>query len=150
MLQVGKTYYHIKRPLFVLLNDLDEIRNQFVSVSIGDVRLARAAFDGREKRKGTVTTGLQMDRDGLSDVAGIPEGRHRARGVPGQCLRAVRLRPAGGSQERGRYRRGGPGRVSDRRRGSPEIDGIRRLGPGSRIPWTQARAVPTQARSSRA
>ncbi|XP_050484650.1 uncharacterized protein LOC126870718 isoform X4 [Bombus huntii] len=31
--RVGKTYHHIKRPLFVLLNDLDEIREQFISVS---------------------------------------------------------------------------------------------------------------------
>ncbi|XP_017796565.1 PREDICTED: probable glutamate receptor [Habropoda laboriosa] len=31
--RVEKTYRHIKRPLFVLLNDLDEIREQFVEVS---------------------------------------------------------------------------------------------------------------------
>ncbi|XP_017889863.1 glutamate receptor U1-like [Ceratina calcarata] len=31
--RVGKTYHHIKRPLFVLLNDLDDIRDQFASVS---------------------------------------------------------------------------------------------------------------------
>ncbi|XP_071865855.1 glutamate receptor U1 isoform X2 [Bombus fervidus] len=31
--RVGKTYHHIKRPLFVLLNDFDEIREQFTSVS---------------------------------------------------------------------------------------------------------------------
>ncbi|CAK9807402.1 Probable glutamate receptor [Anthophora quadrimaculata] len=31
--QVGKTYYQIKRPLFVLLNDRDDIREQFVQVS---------------------------------------------------------------------------------------------------------------------
>ncbi|XP_060825021.1 glutamate receptor U1-like isoform X2 [Bombus pascuorum] len=31
--RVGKTYHHIKRPLFVLLNDFEEIREQFTSVS---------------------------------------------------------------------------------------------------------------------
>ncbi|XP_076164712.1 glutamate receptor U1 isoform X2 [Ptiloglossa arizonensis] len=31
--RVGNTYYNIKRPLFVLLNDLDEIKEQFVVVS---------------------------------------------------------------------------------------------------------------------
>ncbi|XP_031367534.1 glutamate receptor U1-like [Apis dorsata] len=31
--RVEKTYHHIKRPLFVLLNDFKEIREQFVSVS---------------------------------------------------------------------------------------------------------------------
>ncbi|XP_043266187.1 probable glutamate receptor [Colletes gigas] len=31
--KVGSTYYNIKRPLFVLLNDLDEIKEQFVLVS---------------------------------------------------------------------------------------------------------------------
>ena len=30
--QIGTSYFHIKRPLFVLLNDLDEIRDQFSSV----------------------------------------------------------------------------------------------------------------------
>ncbi|XP_054004327.1 probable glutamate receptor isoform X1 [Hylaeus anthracinus] len=31
--KVGSTYYNIKRPLFVLLNDLDEVKEQFVLVS---------------------------------------------------------------------------------------------------------------------
>ncbi|CAK9824831.1 Probable glutamate receptor [Anthophora retusa] len=31
--RVGKTYYQIKRPLFVLLNDRDDIREQFAQVS---------------------------------------------------------------------------------------------------------------------
>ena len=31
--RIGKTYHHIKRPLFVLLNDFEEIREQFTSVS---------------------------------------------------------------------------------------------------------------------
>ncbi|KOX79721.1 Glutamate receptor delta-1 subunit [Melipona quadrifasciata] len=32
-IRIGNTYHHIKRPLFVLLNDLDEIREQFALVS---------------------------------------------------------------------------------------------------------------------
>ena len=32
--QIGTSYFHIKRPLFVLLNDLDEIRDQFSLVGI--------------------------------------------------------------------------------------------------------------------
>ncbi|CAL7938347.1 unnamed protein product [Xylocopa violacea] len=31
--RIGKTYHHIKRPLFVLLNDRDEIKQQFALVS---------------------------------------------------------------------------------------------------------------------
>ncbi|KAK1122578.1 hypothetical protein K0M31_009023 [Melipona bicolor] len=31
--RIGNTYHHIKRPLFVLLNDLDEMREQFALVS---------------------------------------------------------------------------------------------------------------------
>lgn len=32
--QVGHSYYHIKRPLFVLLNDLNETKDQFIKVSV--------------------------------------------------------------------------------------------------------------------
>jgi len=33
-LQIGENYHHIKRPLFVLLNDNENTRNNFVNVII--------------------------------------------------------------------------------------------------------------------
>jgi len=33
-LQIGQSYYHIKRPLFVILNDHEDTRNEFAHVII--------------------------------------------------------------------------------------------------------------------
>lgn len=103
---MGKTYRHIKRPLFVLLNDFHEIRKQFALVSKVGESIASGRLGGRNRLidGGTTQvsewiamaypTWLLFLRDGsrfedfLSDVY-----------VPFDCILMVAQRDAGGSGE---------------------------------------------------